>query len=630
MSNIDNDYCYHWWSAPDTDSDGDEDYINEMRANSLIEDMKNLEDINSSVHRCNLFNYQLYCNRMLSCFDWGTGVLTQASLEPVSRTTDNIVLEIVDALLSEIGKARPKAKPICHGASWIDRQNANKLDKFLYGEFVRNDIYSTAKSCLLNAEICGFGCAKVTLKDTKNGPKSCVESIFPDDILVDQQEVVTTKKIRHIYHRRVLPVDVVCATWDVDEELVKLQASQLTSYLDYRPVGKGYVIVGEAYQAASGCPDDDDYVPGRRVVATHGIILEDEVWEHEWLPFVFFQWQRPPVGFYNQSAVEQILPDQIRMNEINDVITKAQDIMCGPRLLVQQGSKINIQSLDNEIGKILFHSGEPPTVATWPAVAAELYQERITRKANAYAKMGVSQSAAGGNLPAAARLDSSPAIRELNQVQDGRLADVTQRFEKFFLDIASTIIKVMKTGGKKSQTVWFSGGRKCRAEVIKWKDIDLDENSYTMILEAASSFGMTPSAIRDDLEAQLARGELTPEQYYKQIAQPDPDTHTNLLAAAAEDLDYIQECLEEGKYISPTPDMDLVQGIQQMTMAKRQLSKYQNVPEDIFELFLNWIEEAKMWVQQGSEMPVDNEAAPPVTQMAAPGIPTMVPQPGMA
>lgn len=626
------DYDFAWYNSPEDcgHEDSDLDYINEMRANSLIEDMRNLETLNSAVHRANLLNYQLYSNRMLSCFEWGTGILTQASLEPVSRTTDNIVLEIIEALLSEIGKARPKAKPICHGASWKDRQMGKKLDKFLYGEFIRNDIYeSVGKPALLNAEVCGFGCAKVTVKRGKGAKvQSCVESIFPDDILIDQQEVVTTKRIRHIYHRRVLPVEVVAATWDVDVEEVKLKAETLTSYLDYRPIGKGYVVVGEAYQAATGEKGDQNYSPGRRVVAINGIILEDEVWEHEWIPFVFFQWQRPPVGFYCQSAVEQILPDQIRMNEINDVITEAQDIMCGPRLLVQQGSKINVQSLDNEIGKILFHTGEKPEAVTWPAVAAELYQERLTRRDNAFKKMGLNQAASSGSLPQSARLDSSPAIRELNQVQDGRLADVTQRFEKFFLDISKTIIRVMKDSGKNAETVWFSGGKKSRAERIKWKDIDLDENSYTMVLEAASSFGMTPSAVRDDLEAKLVRGEISIEQYYKQIAQPDSDSETSLIAAAAENLDYTQELLEDGVLTSPTPDQDLVNGVRRMTLAKLNLCKYEDVPEEVFEAFLAWIEEAKMWIQMGSEPPVDLEAAPPVSA-PPPGMPTMQPQPGM-
>lgn len=617
MTKLLTDDDYVWWEEPDTHEDND--YVEQCRANSLLEHMRSLEEMHKEVHRQNLFNYQLYSNRFLSSFDWGTGIFSAASLAPVSQTTDNVVLEVCDAALSEIGKARPKFKPICHGASWKTRQNARKLDKFGYGEFIRNRIWdNVGKPVLLNAEVCSFGCAKVEVEETKQGPKTKITSVFPDDILIDQQEVVATKKIWHTIHREVLPAHIVAATYGVELAEVKLAAESMPTYLSYRPKDPNYVVVGTAYKIAC------DGTPGRKVVAIKDKILEDTEWEHEWIPFVFFHWSRPLQGFYSQSLVEQVLPNQIRLNDINDVIEEAQTLFCGGRLMVQHGSQVNSAAIDNVVGKVIYYTGTMPESVTWDAVSKELYEERVRQKQEAFTKVGLNQTTASGNLPGAARLDSSPAVREYSQIQDGRLSDVTQRYEQFFLDLAELMIKVIKASGKDPTTVWYSGGRKSRAEKIKWSEIDLEEDSYTMILEAASSFAMTPSALRDDLEASLARGEITPEQYQKQLRQPDPDNETSIQSAAAEQVDFLIDQCEEGIPVNIEPEMDLLSIIQRFTLSYALLDQYEDVPVEVRECFLDGLAQAKAWAQKGSEQDPSMEAAPP-PPMPMPAMPV----PGM-
>lgn len=612
------------WYCPDEDSDGDEDFANRQRANDLINYMRTLEQTHQTVHEANIFSYELYSNRYLSNFDWGTGTLTQVSLEPVSQTTDNVILEVCNAILSEVGKARPKAKPINHGSSWKSRQQARKLDKFLWGAFVQNDIYeSIGKPALLNAEVCSFGCAKVECVEVDGNSHIKLHNIFPDNILIDQKEVVATGKIWHIVERRVLPVEVVASEWGVDIDEVRQSAVSLDRYVDYRSTGKDYVVIGEAYKIGHGD------TPGRHVVAINNMLLLDEEWNEDFVPYVFFHFTRALTGFYGQSAVEQLLPDQIRLNEINEVIEKAQKLVSVPRILAQQGSGITAQSLSNNIGDVLYWRGSvKPESVTWPAIHAELYNEREIRKRNAFTKMGVQQAAAGGSLPSQARLDSAPAVRELNRVQDGRLADITQRYEKFFLDIAMMMIKVVKASGTHPTTVWYSGGKKSRAEVIDWKKIEIDEFSYTMVLEAASSFSMTPSAIRDDLETKMQRGEITKEEYAKQLSSPDPDNEITVLSAASDQIDYVQEQLEEGKFVPAYPWMDLLGAERRITLSLLNLDRYEDVPVEVREAHINFLESVKMWTEKIQEPPAPLDNPMPVTPSAMPGsasMPTALP-----
>lgn len=609
---MDNSEYYNWACEPE-ESDLDKEYIKSERANSLITYAKNLEEEQKDVHILNLWHYQLYSNRFLSSFDWGTGTFTSASLQPVSRTTDNVILQVVDALLAEIGKNRPKAKPVLFGASWKENQRARKLDKFLYGEFIRNNIYEEAKNCLLNAFICGFGCMKIDTEDENSkSARVCVKSIFPDDIVIDNTEYNNTERVYTVIHRRVLPASTVKATYPklTDEQIQN--ATESVAYTSYRSLGKDWVVVAEGYRASVNGK------PGRHMIAIHGALIEDEPWEHEWLPYIFYHWSRPNKTFYTAGVVEQALPNQVRLNDINDVIHRCQDLVSKPRLLVQQGSRVNPMEINNLIAKIIMYTGStPPTPLKWDAVPAELYNEREREIKICFDKFGLNQQGAAGGLPQAARLDSSPAVREYSQIQDNRLADTTQRYENFFLDIARGMVRVIKASGKSPRTVWYSGGRRSRAEVIEWKDVDLEESAYTMILEASSSFSMTPSAMRDSLEDQLAKGLITPEQYRRELGATDLDSANACASAGLDDIYRVGELLEEGKYESPIPEQDLINGVKLIQLKLLELNKYEEDNElmEIKMNFINWLTEARGWLKKPA-----NETPPPVPQapMAGP------------
>lgn len=582
-----------WWLEP---NDPDDKVEARARANSLVNSARQLENLQREVHEQNLWSAQLYSNRELSAFDWGAGHLFRASLAPVSRVGENITVRVVDTLVSQIGKNRPKPKPVARGASFELRQNVRKLDKFLYGEFQRNRVYETGSQVFRDACIFGFGCAYVGMENDDNGAAVCVERVFPDEILIDQMEVVASGKIRHLYRRRVLPIEVVAATYNVDEDELRQHAIS-QSYLDYRPIGNGWILVIEGMQAGTSSQ------PGRWMVCTQDMILDEKEWDHEWLPYVFYHWQSPVSGFHSPSVVEQVIPYQIRLNEINEVIRDAQDIMGRPRILVPEGSRINPMEVDNVVGRFIKYAGAKPEAVVWPAMNAEIYNERDRLVRTCLEQFGLSALATSVTPPPGARFDSSPAFREFNAIQDDRLADPAQRFERFYLDIAEKSIDVIRASGSNPKTVWYSGYKKSLAEEIEWSEIDVGKNEYTMSLEAVSVYSMSPSAARDELEKQLAMGLITPEQYRHELSSPDEEGMYSLAAAAADDLDRVQSLLESGEFENPTPMQDLVNGLTQMTLAYLQLGRYKDVKPKVKLNFINWITLARAITQQGTELP---------------------------
>lgn len=624
---------FGWWEVAPTDEDFDEEYIERQRSSSLLNCARELDSAQREVHEQNLWSAQLYSNRELAAFDWGSGQLVKASLAPVSRTGENLASRVVDSLVSQIGKNRPKPKPQARGASFHLRQDIKKLDKFLYGEWQRNKVYTLTKRAFRDSCIFPFGCVKVEVVEEDGSDRVRYERVFPDEILVDQMEIVASGKIRHFYRRRVLPIEVVAATYNLDEDQIeRLQDDATFTYLDYRPIGRGWTVVVEGYQLASnGCP-------GRWMVAGNNVVFEEGTWEHEWLPYVFYHYNDPVSGFYPPSVVEQVLPYQIRLNEINEVIRDAQDLMARPRILVAKGSQVNPLEIDNVIGRFIQYTGIAPEAITWPAISAELYNERDRLVSTCLEQLGISNMAATATPPPAARFDSSPAFREFNAIQDDRLSDPAQRYEGFHLELAERTVQVICASGKNPKTVWYSGWKHSKAEEIEWKDLNLEENSFVMTMEAVSIFTMSPASARDELEKQLGMGLITPEQYRMELSDMDSESAYTLQAAAAQDLNRVQELLETGGFENPIPQQDLASGVIQMNLALLNLRKYDDVDPQVELNFINWITLAEAIMKQGtdsSETIVDdgpvNGPAPidPMTGMPIAG-PMAGPQGGMA
>jgi hypothetical protein len=613
------DYCA-WWEKPDDDKD---ELEQRKRADSLIDLVRGLEMSQKTAHEQNLWNARLYSNRELANFDWGHGLYFNQNLAPVSLLGENLVLSVVDTMVSLIGKNHTKVTPVPRGASWRTYLQVRRLDKWLYGEFVRNKVYAKTKRVFRDACIFGFGAVKVDLDEEK---KLRIRRVFPDDLIVDQVESINSNDgvVQHVYERRCRRVEDIEAEYGLPEGSVKshLGQSAVAGYLPYRSPGRGWAIVTEGYRCARGKQ------MGRHYVATPGYTILDEEWTHEWHPYLWFHINEPVSGFYWPSIVEQVLPYQIRLNEINEVIRDAQDLMARPRILVAEGSRVNPADLDNLVARIIKYTGVKPEALTWEAVSPELYNERDREVRVCFEQFGLGQLVAQGKLPGQARLDSSAALREATSITDDRLADPMQRFEEFHLTLGELMVRTMQAEGEGYETTWYSGGKPARAETIKWSELDLDKNAYVFTLEAASVFSMTPAARRDTLEQWLADGRITPERYAAMSSNPDLEREMSLQAAAEEDITRVIELLEEGKYESPTPIQDLANGVQRISMAYLALGRYEGVPVKTKVNFLKWISMARAVLSQGTQTPQGGVGGVPATGSAPGAQPMMMPPMG--
>lgn len=587
-----------WW-----DVGVDPDY----RAELLWQYVRALEAGQYTVHAQNLVNARLYSNRELSAFDWGHGEVVTGTLAPISRLTENLILSVVDTMVSMLGKQRPKAVIITKDADFRTHRKAVMLERALYGEFLHQHVYEKASQVVRDAMLFGFGCWRVDV----DGGELCVERVFPDEIVVDHTECLTDPQPLQVFRRRVLPTEAVVAAYASDDpELAERIREQATrrAYTSYRWPGEGHVVVTEGYRRQT--PDQ----PGRHLTSIRNVVLEDEEWPFDWFPFVFFHYQLPITGFYSPSAVEMLLPYQLRLNELNLVIRDAQDLMARPRLLVANGSQVNLTSLDNRIARVINYTGQKPEAVQWQAVSAELYNERDRLVRNAFEFFGLSQMQGLQRLPAGARLDSSKAIDAATATNDDRFADVSQRWERGYLDLAETIVRTCAAYSKgwgnhpavELKTTWRD---KRVAGTFSWKDYDLDRDRYVMQVAAASILNETPAARYDTVADWVQKGLVSPAQGQQLMDHPDLEGATALFKAPVEDIDGVIEDIENGVPTYPTPLQDLPQGVQRVTFAylrdKRLMKRDErgNVEsaEDraVLRAYIDWITAARAIMKKG-------------------------------
>ena len=208
------------WYCDDSDREEDTKLPPEERAASLHRHCSQVEDRQSEVHENNLLYGQLYYNRTLDSFHWGESI-NEGSLSPISRLSESLVTNVVDAFYNNITKNKVKAAVMLSESSFSSYRRARMLDKFLQGEF-RSHGYRIMEEMFVDAAIFSFGAVKVETEPGKDGErKVCLTRLFPDDVIIDQRECHGDAQPVHVFYRRILSADAACRQFGLQEDMAK-------------------------------------------------------------------------------------------------------------------------------------------------------------------------------------------------------------------------------------------------------------------------------------------------------------------------------------------------------------------------------------------------------------------------
>lgn len=577
----------------------------------LMTYVRRVEEDQREIHEANLIFARMYDNREPEEINW-TYSRDSKDHAIQSHRRHNVVKSACDTVAANIGRQRPKATPVPKGGGFKLAREAKKLDRYLYGKFQSLRIWEKGADILTDGAVFGTGFLKFFL-DTDG--EICAERVNPDEIIVNQNDCRNTRTPRQMHHRKLVHRDQLLATYGKDKKNGKAvrmalsdEEDRMTHYTSYRDLPSDKVVVVETWRKPTIAGGDD----GRHVICSHNVTLLDEEWDGEF-PFAIFRYGHHLSGFYGYALAEEILPDQIRLDEIDDAITDSQDLFCRPRVFVDAASGITSTQIDNRIGRIIQYRGRKPEVEVWPGSNTEMYNER-DRRSNAWMRRtGLSEMSVTSQLPSGVRLDSSRAIREFNSSEDRRMALVAQRFERFYLDCAEQVIAFSREqyrNGKKPQSTYTSrSARAVVSEKIDWATIRAGREEYELEIEASSIYNQTPAA-RIDLAKEMAQaGVLTPQEYRYLVGYGDEEGVMDVSVAGEQDIYQTIEILESGEFDPPDPMQNLNLGINLVTLAYLRNRRLPDVPDEVLENLRLWVEQAVHLVSQqaAEQTPVSPE-----------------------
>ncbi len=574
-----------WWLNTNEDSSG--------TFNDVFGYIESLEQEQSYIRELNSLHAQLYANHEVlgigGKFDRGSWFGRRSF-----AVTENVVSSVCDTATAMIARNRPKPTFQTDGANWSVKQRAKKLEKFVLGLYQRLDIYALGVRVFRDATIFGTGALILYAEDGE----ICAERIPIDDIVVDEREARDGKPRQ--MHRRIF-VDKEClATWYPDK------ADEIRScpsvYAGEQLAESSQIVAIESWRLPSK-PGAKD---GMHCICVRNATLEQTEYKKDTFPVIFFRWSEPIIGFYGQGLAELVTGIQLRINKLNRFIDRCQDLISVPRVFMDVAGKVPKAHLSNEIGQVIPTRGGAKSVhfMTPPAVAPETYQRLTDLKRSAFELAGISQLSAQSKKPA--DLASGAALREYNDIESARFAIQAQNFEEFHMEIAQRLVWLAKELYKGDKTVTFQARKFVQS--IKWKDVDPEEDTFRIDVEAASIMSRTPAGRLDACIEMFQYGAITQDEFRRLLGHPDLEREMDIETAAIEDIEATIEELLEGEFHPPEPTQDLEMGMQRIKLAER-LARRDGAPEEILENFRTWLSQAgsllasAMKPQQAAPMP---------------------------
>jgi hypothetical protein len=333
------------------------------------------------------------------------------------------------------------------------------------------------------------------------------------------------------------------------------------------------------------------------------------------------------LGFFGQGIAEQLTGIQVEVNKILRTIQMAFHLCGIPKVYLEMGSKVVKTQLNNEVGSLVWYHGSKPITEGTTGVDPQLFQHLNFLYQRAYEIIGISQLAAQSKKPAG--LDSGKALREFNDIESERFILSGQMWENAHLEAARMMIDIAKDISADGGDYSVMAKDKNSIEVIKWSDVNLDDDKYAMHLYPTSFLSQTPAGKMQDVMDLVQAGFIDQANALKLLDFPDLESFEKFKNGPTNSiLMQIDAIIDDGEYHSPEPFQPLQQGIELMQSAYL-YAKTQKVSEERLEMMRRWLEEAHMMLQPPAPaLPAPGPAplavpeAPPVSGLlpSAPGV----------
>lgn len=491
---------------------------------------------------------RLYGNMPLSGFD---GLAAYRGPTSTDRAAHNVLQIAVDTWVAKVRKNRPRPFFLTSGGNYKLQRRAKRYNRLVEGVFHAGRVNELAPDCARDGAVFGTSPAHVY----PHHGEVRFERVPQGELWVDEIEAAAG------YPRtmdRVKDVDrAVLAAAFPDYEKQIASAPRATHMNGKSVTVSDLVRVRQSWRLPSGPKSKD----GRVVITLEDCVLADDPWERDHFPFAFFHWAKRLFGFWGQGGVEQNSEKQLTINKLIAIIHRSIHLGGTWKMLVPNGSQIVAEHVNNEIGALLYYTGNTaPQYVVPPLVPPEYMQQVLSLRDAIFESFGINQMAARAAKPQGLGT-SGVALREYKDEVNERLATPGENYETFHLDLARlTVETVEEIAGRGSFKVKVPGAR--FFDLVDWKDVRLDEEQYTIHCFPTSSLRTDPAGRLQDIQELMQAGLLTPREGNRLLNFPDLQA-VETLKTAQEDwvMGVLDRIVDEGKdsedYEPPQPFMDL-------------------------------------------------------------------------
>lgn len=457
----------------------------------------------------------------------------------------NVAQPIVDTAEAKIaGATRPRPYFKSVGGNWSQKRKCMRLQKFVDGEIDRTKAYEIGSRMVKDAGIFGTAACKIYVK---NG-RIQIDRILASELLVDENLAFDAEP-RELTHVKEVSKRLLARSFSKNAAAIEALTTVGTSYTSWSEL----VEVYETWSLAEGCPGKPGYKPGRHVITIPGATLLDEEYKYDYFPIVVFRWAELATGFYGQGLIHQIMGIQAEISRWFRNISQSLHLLANPRVLLPEQGSINPNHITNAWGTVLKYKAPwKPEMWTSAIMPPEVYQwfENMYRKA--FERTGLStQSTFATKQPG---IESGKAIREMSDIQSDRLAPVSVRYQNLYLGIATRFIDCAEEifAADKDFSTVFQGTR--NAERLRYADVRLEKDDYTIQLFATAFLSRTPAAAFDDIRDLMTAQLIDASEARSLLNFPDLQHLFDLENANRDNLErQIELILDKGIYLAPQP-----------------------------------------------------------------------------
>ena len=336
---------FNWWKADD-----------KSIGQQIVATIKFMQQHQSTRLEQITASTRLYGNSQAFNFV-GPALSRSASSSPTAnsnRVTFNLCSSVIDTVVSKISKNKVIPTFLTSGGVWSMQKKAEDLSKFLEGCFYHNDIQTIKDYMTRDACVWGVGIVHVFDDEDEIG----CERVLPHELTFDQIETMNAYP-KQLHRTRLVDRDVLLGFFREDEEACeKIRAANPASYLDMGSVGTAVDMlqVTQSWHLPSYEGADD----GKVVITVGDEALSIKPYEKDYFPFVWLTYSKGLIGLFGQGACERLMNIQAEINRAMILEQRSRWMQGSFKVLVENGSKVVSQHLNNEVGTIIHYTGTPP------------------------------------------------------------------------------------------------------------------------------------------------------------------------------------------------------------------------------------------------------------------------------